>query len=47
MAAPAFDTIKQIMRFRQFLVRGLRNVQGEWGLVCLAFNVKRLAVLRG
>jgi transposase len=44
---PVFGIIKQVMRFRQFLVRGLNNVQGEWGLVCLAFNIKRLAVLRG
>lgn len=44
---PVFGIIKQVMRFRQFLVRGLKNVQGEWGLVCLAFNIKRLAVLNG
>ena len=28
--------------FRQFLLRGLENVTGEWNLVCLAYNVKRL-----
>ncbi len=39
--------IKQVMRFRQFSVRGLERVKGEWGLVCLAFNIKRLAVLNG
>ena len=44
---PDFGIIKQVMGFRQFLVRGLRKVQGEWGLVCLAFNIKRLAVLNG
>lgn len=44
---PTFGIIKQVMRFRQFSVRGLERVQGEWGLVCLAFNVKRLAVLSG
>lgn len=42
---PAIGIIKQAMRFRQFSVRGLKPVQGEWGLVCLAFNVKRLAAL--
>lgn len=42
---PAIGIIKQAMRFRQFSVRGLKRVQGEWGLVCLAFNVKRLATL--
>ncbi|MCH9828009.1 MAG: transposase, partial [Gammaproteobacteria bacterium] len=44
---PTFGIIKQVMRFRQFLVRGLKNVQAEWGLVCLAFNLKRMAVLSG
>jgi transposase len=44
---PTFGIIKQVMRFRQFSVRGLERVKGEWGLVCLAFNVKRLAVLNG
>ena len=34
--------IQETLRFRRFSVRGLRNVQGEWGLVCLALNVKRL-----
>jgi len=44
---PTFGIIKQVMRFRQFMVRGLNNVQAEWGLVCLAFNLKRMAVLNG
>jgi hypothetical protein len=44
---PTFGIIKQVMRFRQFLVRGLKNVRAEWGLVCLAFNLKRMAVLTG
>ncbi|MGI8738816.1 MAG: transposase [Gammaproteobacteria bacterium] len=42
---PAIGIIKQVMRFRQFSVRGVNRVKGEWGLVCLAFNIKRLAVL--
>lgn len=44
---PCFGIIKQVMRFRQFLTRGLNNVKGEWGLVCLAFNLKRMAALKG
>lgn len=44
---PTFGIIKQVMRFRQFLVRGLQNVKCEWGLVCLAFNLKRMAALNG
>ena len=34
--------IKQAMGFRRFSVRGLRKVQGEWALVCLALNMKRM-----
>ncbi len=43
---PVFGIIKSVMGFRQFLTRGLANVQGEWTLVCLAWNLKRMAVLR-
>ena len=38
--------IKRILGFRQFGMRGLHPVQGEWDLVCLALNVKRLHRLR-
>jgi len=34
------------MGFRQFSLRGLEKVTGEWTLVTLAWNVKRLNVLR-
>ena len=34
------------MGFRQFLLRGKDKVSGEWRLVCLAWNLKRMAVLR-
>src|SRR6267143_496103 len=43
---PVFGIIKSLMGFRQFSVRGLKKVSGEWSLVCLAWNVKRMAVLR-
>ena len=43
---PVFGIIKQVMGFRQFSLRGLKKVQGEWTLVCLAWNIKRMAVLR-
>jgi septal ring factor EnvC (AmiA/AmiB activator) len=42
---PVFGIVKQAMGFRQFLLRGLRKVNGEWELVCLAYNVRRLFVL--
>ena len=39
---PVFGTIKQWMGFRQFLLRGYEKVNGEWELVTLAYNIKRL-----
>ena len=39
---PVFGIIKSIRGFRQFLLRGLQNVELEWQLVCLAYNLKRL-----
>jgi hypothetical protein len=44
-AEPTFGIIKQAMGFRQFLLRGLKKVSGEWNLVCLAYNLKRLHTL--
>lgn len=43
---PIFGIIKSVMGFRQFSLRGLELVSGEWSLVCLAWNLKRMAVLR-
>jgi transposase len=43
---PVFGIIKSVMGFRQFLLRGLDNVRNEWTLVCLAWNLKRMAILR-
>ena len=42
---PAFGIINSVMGFRQFLLRGLEAVKGEWDLVCIAFNLKRLYAL--
>jgi transposase len=39
---PVFGIIKSVMGFRQFLLRGLDNVQGEWNLVTMAWNFKRM-----
>jgi transposase len=39
---PVFGIIKQCMGFRQFLLRGKEKVSGEWQLVSLAYNFKRL-----
>ncbi len=43
---PVFGIIKSVMGFRQFSLRGLAKVSGEWTLVCMAWNLKRMAVLR-
>ncbi len=37
--------IKHVLGFRRFSLRGLATVQGEWDLVCLALNTKRLHAL--
>ena len=42
---PVFGIIKQAMGFRQFSLRGLTAVAGEWTLVTLAFNLKRMHIL--
>ena len=39
---PVFGIVKQAMGFRQFLLRGIDKVQGEWGLVALAYYCRRL-----
>jgi transposase len=39
---PVFGTIKKWMGFTQFQLRGLTKASGEWKLVTLAYNVKRL-----
>lgn len=43
---PVFGIIKHVLGFRQFLLRGLKKVSGEWNLVCLAYNLKRLHSLQ-
>jgi len=39
---PVFGQIKQAMGFRNFLMRGLEKMQGEWKLVCLTHNLLKL-----
>ena len=39
---PVFGWIKEILGFRRFSLRGIEKVSGEWDLVCLAINLKRL-----
>lgn len=42
---PVFGIIKSVMGFRQFSLRGLDKVKGEWRLVTLAWNLKRMFAL--
>ena len=42
-----FGIIKHVQGFRQFLLRGLDTVGGEWSLVCIGWNLKRLHALKG
>ncbi len=42
-AEPVFGQIKQARGFRQFLLRGLDKVRGEWALLCTAHNLLKLA----
>ena len=39
-----FGVVKEVMGFRRFHLRGLEAVQGEWALVCMAWNLKRMHV---
>ena len=43
---PVFGIIKAAMGFRRFSLRGLEKVNLEWDLVCLAYNVRRLHILK-
>ena len=44
---PVIGIIKEVLGFRQFSLRGTAAAAGEWCLVCLAFNLKRLHTLCG
>lgn len=42
---PAFGWVKHVLGFRAFSLRGLRKVTGEWSLVCMAVNLRRMAAM--
>jgi transposase len=42
---PVIGIIKEVLGFRQFSLRGLVKAAGEWNLVCIAFNLKRMHTL--
>ena len=43
---PVFGIIKRVMGWRQMSMRGLEKANGEWNLVTMAWNIKRMHVLR-
>ena len=45
MPEPVFGIIKSALGFRQFSLRGLAGARGEWSLVTMAWNIKRIFVL--
>ncbi len=42
---PAHGWIKNVLGFRRFSLRGLQAVRGEWDLICLATNLRRMQAL--
>ena len=44
---PVFGIIKEVLGFRRFHLRGFNAAQGEWNLVCMAWNLKRMYTLTG
>ena len=43
---PVLGQIKHCRGFRQFLLRGLEKVRGEWALICIGHNLLKLFRLR-
>jgi len=39
---PVIGIIKSVMKFRQFLLRGVDQVSGECDWVCLAYDIRRM-----
>lgn len=44
---PVFGIIKRVMSWRQMSMHGLDKARDEWSLVTMAWNIKRMHVLRG
>ena len=43
---PVCGIIKSVMAHRQCRLRGLNNVKGEWNLVTLSWNIKRMFAMQ-
>ena len=46
IAEPPNGWIKNILGFRQFSMRGLNKTNGEFKLVCLALNLRRMGSMQ-
>ena len=46
IAEPPNGWIKAVLGFRQFSMRGMEKVRGEFKLVCLALNLRRMATMQ-
>ena len=46
MVEPIFGQIKHGRKFRQYVLRGLEKMRGEWSLICLTHNLRKWFVLR-
>jgi hypothetical protein len=46
ISEPVFGIIKAVMGFRGFTLRGKEAAAGEWNLVCMAYNIKRMHSLK-
>ena len=44
---PVFGVMKHVIGFRQFMLRGFEEAKGEWNLMCIAYNLKRMHIMRG
>ena len=42
IVAPVFGQSKAVRGFRRFLLRGVKNIRGEWRLVCLGHHWRKL-----
>jgi hypothetical protein len=42
---PVFGIVKEVLGFRQFLLRGLEPARGEWSIATMAWNLKRMFAL--
>lgn len=39
---PVFGIMKEVLGFRRFSLRGEQETDGEWSLICAAYNLKRI-----